>query len=189
MTERRKYPRIRVKFPCDLHLASVSVKARLRDLSEGGLSILADVGEPEQGESVRVTLHPPNRKNVELACVFWHSRRVRVVGEDRSTIHIGLVLSAPSDDFFKLVDSLRGNQPKTGNATEPVLKRAAQAPASAAAATEAPALLQYAVRVKQDGGPRSTRLIVAAHDPKEAEARALAEIGIGWIALEVKRAT
>ncbi len=194
MAERRKYPRIRTKFPCDLHLPGASVKARVRDISEGGLSVLCDFDEPEQGEPVSLTLYPPNRPSIELSCVFWHSRRVRVVGEGRSTAHLGLVLSQPNDEFFDLVASLRGNKPtRVEDATEPVIK-APSAPArcersyGAIAATAAPPLRQFSVRVKQNGGPRSTRLVVAARDVKDAEARALAEIGAGWVALEVTRA-
>lgn len=191
MAERRKYPRIRTKFPCDLHLAGRSVKATVRDLSEGGLSILVDVEDPEQGDPVAVTLHPPRRKSVELSCTFWHSRRVRVVGEGRSTAHLGLVLSSPSDEYFELVVALRGVNPvRASDATEPSLKKP-PAPAAKANGSIVPnetALRQFSVRVKQDGGPRSTRLIVGARDIKDAEARALAEVGDGWIALDVKRA-
>ena len=185
MAERRKYPRIRAKFPCDLHLAGRSVKATVRDLSEGGLSVLVDVEEPEQGDTVAVTLHPPRRRSVELACVFWHSRRVRVVGEGRSTAHLGLVLSSPSDAYFELVSALRGRKPTNpSDATEPAVKLKS----NGALAPAKPELQQYSVRVKQDGGPRSTRIVVAARDMKDAETRALAEAGEGWVALEVKRA-
>jgi hypothetical protein len=190
MAERRKYPRIRTKFPCDLHLPGASVKATIRDVSEGGLSVLCDIDEPEQGEPISLTLHPPNRPSVELSCVFWHSRRVRVVGEGRSTAHLGLVVSNPSDPYFDLVVRLRGKKPhRREKATEPSPKTAlepqAQKPGSSAGEAT---LKQFSVRVKQDGGPRSTRLVVAARDIKDAEARALAEVGDGWIALEVKRA-
>ena len=191
MAERRKYPRIRAKFPCELRFGGHSVKARVRDLSEGGLSVLADIEEPDQGESVAVTLHPPNRLSIELACVFWHSRSVRVVGEDRSTVHLGLVLSAPSDDFFELVDALRDRKPAPPqDATEPVAKLSSESSEASGsiATTGDPVLHQYSVRVKQNGGPRSTRLVVAARDLRDAEDRALAEIGLGWMALEVRRA-
>lgn len=191
MAERRKYPRIRAKFPCDLHLAGGSIKARIRDLSEGGLSVLSDVEEPEQGDTVALTLHPPNRASIEIACVFWHSRRVRVVGEDRSTAHLGLVLSNPSDAYFDLVSALRGNPPpRVVDATEPAVRPPPTPTPSQGGglASPDPELHQYSVRVKQDGGPRSTRVVVAARDLRDAEARALAEVGEGWVALEVKRA-
>ncbi len=193
MAERRKYPRIRAKFPCDLHLASGSVKAKIRDLSEGGLSVLSNVEEPEQGDTVAVTLHPPNRPSVEIACVFWHSRRVRVVGEDRSTAHLGLVLSSPSDAYFELVSAMRGKTPpRAVDATEPAAKpprpAAPRNGGDGGLAAGEPVLRQYSVRVKQDGGPRSTRVVVAARDLRDAEARALAEVGEGWVALEVTRA-
>lgn len=197
MAERRKYPRIRAKFPCDLHLEGTSVKARIRDLSEGGLSVLTDLEGTEQGDTVRVMLHPPNRPSVEISCVFWHSRRVRVVGEDRSTAHLGLVLSNPSDAYFDLVSVLRGKPPtRPVDATEPAVKALAAPKAPPAddagrgggLAVAEPELQQYSVRVKQDGGPRSTRVVVAARNLRDAESRALAEVGEGWVALEVKHA-
>lgn len=193
MGERRKYPRIRAKFPCDLHLAGASSKVTIRDLSEGGLSVLADLGEPEQGDPVELVLHPPNRPSVELSCVFWHSRHVRVVGEDRSTAHMGLVLASPSDAYFDLVAALRGSKPRlpaSADATEPIarpLPRPAKPTNHAPAVLGRVALQQFSVRVKQNGGPRSTRLVVAAQDVRDAEVRALAEVGEGWIALETRR--
>ena len=155
----------------------------------------------------------PNRPSLELACVFWHSRRVRIVGEGRSTAHLGLVFANPCDEFFELVSALRGKKPlRPSDATEPAVKapppmprrvhptapttsttptaptQKPATPIGSIAKSSEPELRQFSVRVKQDGGPRSTRLVVAARDIKDAEARALAEVGDGWIALEVKRA-
>ncbi len=194
MAERRKHPRIRARFPCELLLAGASVKARIRDLSEGGLSVLTDLEGTEQGDTVTVVLHPPNRRSVEISCVFWHTRRVRIVGEDRSTAHLGLVLSSPCDAYFELVSAMRGKPPtRPVDVTEPAVKAPPASKTRRAAGRRGgltvaePALQQYSVRVKQDGGPRSTRVVVAARGLRDAESRALAEVGEGWIALEVKR--
>jgi hypothetical protein len=172
MLERREHRRLPCRIDCDLHLPGRTIQGSIRSLSEGGLSLRVPADPPEQGDPVRIMLRPQGFGAFEVQALAWHARRLERASTGPSLTEIGLVLSAGSDPFFALLGELRQRS------AEPRLRsRSAPAP---------PALRQFAVRVKQEGGPRSCRIVVGATASEEATGRALDEVGTGWVALEVR---
>ncbi len=174
MLERREHRRLPCRIDCDLDLHGGTIQGSIRGLSEGGLSLQVAAEPPEQGDPVRVTLRPRGFGTFEVQTLAWHSRRIQRASTGQSLTEIGLVLSQGSDPFFALLGELRQR-------SDGVRARRQSAPVPAT-----PPLRQFAVRVKQEGGPRSCRIVVGATASEDAADHALAEVGSGWMALEVR---
>lgn len=211
-SERRKHPRLSCTLRCELEVRGKPCPGTLRNVSEGGLSVRALLIEsPREGEPVGVTLHPPSKPPIAVEALVWHQRAPKQGVKDRASV-LGLVLSNGGDDFFAFVQELRrrrtpptsGGQPvrlpvaDAGPAAEaealpppdgcapPPPGDAAQLAGELPAPEEPPALRRFAVRVKQDTGPRSRRVMIAGSGAEDARARALEEVGAGWSVLEVE---
>jgi len=210
--EKRQHPRITCRIDCKLRIAQQEVAAVVRNISEGGLSVYADVPPPEQGEAAYLTLQPGRGAEIDLETLVWHSKRLRKVSTGESMTQFGLVLASGSEPFFELLRSLRK---RTGAASARAPDRVEPPRAQPVAPVSPPEpepltepeprpelepltepepppelelepLHQYAIRVKQDGGSRSCNVVVGAESVEDAKERALAEIGEGWTILEVK---
>ncbi len=204
--ERRKHERVRCNFACFIETKKEPVRALVLDVSDGGLQIETDVTPPEQGFPLLLTLRPPKGKTIRIEGLVWHVKESRKRGQKS----IGLVLSNAPDEYFSMVASLReSSETKAGRRlVRPPQKRPAETnplpeePKSADSGKEKeeatvprvglpkperrlPGLKRHAIRVKQSGGPRTCRLVVAASNPDEAKELALSEVGAGWDVLGV----
>jgi len=178
--ERRKHPRIACRIPCEFEGGLKGIKGVVRDLSTGGLSVRADIRAPSEGELLSLTLRPPGSGAISLDCLAWHVRRLRHPGTGRSVTQLGLVLARGSEPFMKLVTRLATGPGPTARSSQRPTERETPLPTRA--------LRQFAVRVKQDGGPRTRRIVVGAVDSDDAANKARAEIQSGWVVLDEKPA-
>lgn len=174
---------------CEARLGGgVSMKGTVRDVSEAGLAILTPVPAkrpmPEQGEPIQVRLDPTGCSPAELEALVWHVHRVRKTSNGEAAVMLGLVLAAPCDAFFQLLQGLR-----SGSARDRAKKVKAKPAAAAAPAAplRTPPPARYSIRVKQNGGPSSHRIVVAGESLEAAKEYALAELGSGWTILEARR--
>ena len=75
-SEQRKHERMKVRFPCELTCGRDRASGTVRDLSAGGLSVQSD--KPvDEGETVRVRLHPKGRPAIDIEALVWNVRRLR----------------------------------------------------------------------------------------------------------------
>jgi hypothetical protein len=191
---KRQHPRISCRINCKLRIAQQDVAAVVRNVSEGGLSVYANVEPPEQGEVAYLTLQPGKGPEIEIETLVWHVYRRRMVSSGEATTQLGLVLASESEPFFDLLHSLRK---KTGSPSaresgpaaplrvQPVELTPPPEP-EVTPAVESALILQYAIRVKQTGGSRSRNMVVGGESVEDAKETALAEIGEGWTVLKIE---
>jgi hypothetical protein len=166
--ERRQQPRYRSNLTCELRLGGESIEGRVRDVSAGGLGVVAEAPNADQGDEVVVTLRGAGPPTLVVRALVWHVRTVRRGAEEKALRSFGLVLSDSAPEFAELVGRLAA-------------KRARPAPPPPAT----PARREYRIRIKQTSGPRTCRIVASGASPEEAQAAVLSEVGAGWIVLEV----
>lgn len=184
-TERRSHDRIRVRFPCELQLSRRSGSGTVRDLSAGGLCVQTHL-QAQEGDELRVRLHPKGRASLDIQALVWTVAGVRDRRSGERSLRLGLVLSDATQAFLDLL----GSRTQAAPASRPTASRArpstAPKPPRKPAARPAPERA-YRVRVRQAAGSRTCTLMVFASSGEAAEATALAEAGEGWSVLGIKR--
>ncbi len=188
--ERRRHKRARCRIPCDLIVDGTAVVGEVRDVSAGGLGVLAEAPALEQGEPVSVILRLPGARPFEISALVWHVRAVRQKAGGKPTRSWGLVLGEAAPAFAKLVEKLTAGDRPTG-ATRTPRAKPAHPPVSAPEAAppplpRLPSLQQFAIRIRQVGGPRTCRVIACGATESEAVQAALAEVGAGWALLDAR---
>ena len=70
-SERRQYPRIRVRWPITIVTYHSTIEGETRDISPAGMFI--NCKEPLQvNQTYQISVIPPNHHNIDLACkVIW----------------------------------------------------------------------------------------------------------------------
>jgi hypothetical protein len=200
--EKRQYPRISCRIDCKLRIGQQDVAAVVRNVSEGGLSVYAEVEPPEQGEVAYLTLQPGRGPEIELETLVWHAERRRRVSTGEAATRLGMVLASGSEPFFDFLQSLRKktdapsareSDPAAPLRVQPVELAPPPEPEEVSAvelevtsAEESTLIHQYALRIKQNGGPRSCNVVVGGESVEDAKEKALAEIGAGWTVLKIK---
>lgn len=169
--ERRRTPRIRCSFPCELVACDDAIAGTVRNVSESGLGIDAPIGAFHEGDSVTVTLRPPSRSPVEILAHVWHVRAVRRAGGERFA-QLGLVLAQAREDYFRLVSLLAPPKPAAPDVPPPGVVAGSR----------------FAVQVAQADSSRTRRIVVLAADAEAAAVRAQAEAGAGWSVVQVRPA-
>jgi len=192
--DKRQHPRISCRIDCRLRTAQEEVAGIVRDVSEGGLSVRADIASADQGDAVFLTLSPKNRSEIELETIVWSAKRIQKVSTGEALTQLGLILASGSEELFEFIHSLRtpasssrpSGQPRSP-ARQPVPEKAPPPPQPPTLATPQPApMQQYAIRVKKVGSSRSCNLVVGGETVGDAGEKALAEIGEGWTVIEAK---
>lgn len=214
--ERRQHKRLPCRIPCDIHLGKKkSVAGFVQDLSAGGLSVRADL-DVDEDATFAVTLKVAPRSLVLECMVWHVRKVHRPAsGEHFMQLGLVLTEPSSGflDLLGRLEQRVRKPKKSTAAARRPESKPITKpAPTQVEPEPEAKpvappvAVLQpargdapspveesrksathsFAVHVKQNGGPRSRRLVVGGSSAKDAEQRALAEIGSGWTILDVK---
>ena len=181
--ERRRQPRTRCSIRCDLIVNGVAVLGEVRNLSAGGLGVVADAPLLEQGEAVGVVLYVAGGAQISIQALVWHVRAARRNADGKSTRSWGLVLAEASSEYAKLIEGL--------TAPPPLAPMRAPAVSSADRSAEAPpppatALRQYAIRIQQVGKPRTCQVVAIGTSLQEAVKTALAEVGAGWVMLDAR---
>jgi hypothetical protein len=100
--ERRKTPRVSCRLQCTLRRGRRSVRARVLDVSEGGLCLLSPVQlQPKQ--SVLVQIDVPRRGMVEVEAVAWHVRQVKSGRAHKQAWSIGMMITKADPGFASLL--------------------------------------------------------------------------------------
>jgi hypothetical protein len=190
--ERRQQPRYRSNLICELRLAGQSIEGRVRDVSAGGLGVVAEAPKADQGDEVVVTLRGAGLAAIVVRALVWHVRTVRRSAEEKTLRSFGLVLSESAPEFAELVGRLAAKHARpSSQPPEPEPAKVplpAPAPAAEVAAPPPPAAAarrEYRIRIKQTSGPRTCRVVASGATPEEAAAASLAAVGAGWVVLEV----
>lgn len=181
--ERRRSPRIKCRFPCEILGLENRTSGTVLDLSEGGLSVLTAL-EADPGESLVVRFEAPNGKPIEVEALLWHSRRVRDRATGKTTWALGLMISNACDAYLRLAPQTGAPRPEPASSSE------AGDPGESDESDEsgdpsAKELAEFRIRVKQVGGPRTRTLTLSAESDEEASALAATHLGDDWEVLEV----
>jgi hypothetical protein len=192
--ERRREPRLRCAIPCELRIAGNSVAGQVRNISAGGLGVVAEAPDVDQGDPAALTLRVAGLGKIEVRTLVWHVRSLKRGQGSKAARSFGLVLSDAAPEFAQLVERLAAQRrrpsvgPRTPTTAPPCLDAtpgaAADAPGGATSA-EAPRVREYRIRLKQSGGSRSYRVVASGVSPEAAAEAASKEVGAGWVVLEV----
>lgn len=164
------------------------------DVSLSGLSLQTNL-ELAQGDEVELEIGDGAR--VRVLALAWNARRVRRAGETSNVV--GMMLSEVGADYEALVARVAASRAKPAArppARTPAapLSTASQAPPRQPVRRAPPPLprprplLWWRLRVKETNGPRTRLVTLAAASAEDAAAQSLAEMGGGWVVLEVKPA-
>jgi PilZ domain len=181
--ERRRQPRTHCSIWCDLIVNGVAVQGEVRNISVGGLGVVADAPALEQGEGVGVVLRVPGGAPISIQALVWHVQAVRHKADPKSTRSWGLVLAEPSPEYAKLIEQLTvpaSPAPKRPLGV-PSANRRAEAPPPPATP-----LRQYAIRIQQVGKPRTCQVVASGTSLDDAVKTALAEVGAGWAMIDAR---
>jgi Tfp pilus assembly protein PilZ len=174
-------PRFRKRLPCRLKVAGGSHSAMVLNVSRGGLFVQTGAGPPP-GAEVRVELDVASHSDsVPIGGkVVW---RRMVAPHLRSLTQGGVgvrIVSAP-EAYYSYLSGVAGEVPRTSPSAD--CEGAEPEPRPGAAG------IQFRIRIKQDGGPRSRTLMLHCGSEAEARERALAIAGSGWVILELERSS
>ncbi len=205
--ERRKHERLRCHLLCRIQVGRKEHRGAVRNVSDGGLLVEAEMPPPSQGDTLHIALRPERFRPFEVECLAWHIKKGRKPG----TVSLGLVLANAPDAFFEYVASLRKaprfhvpvpNTPKVKPKSTKAQPEAQSKPAAAQPKAEptpapveptpeplvqAPAeLRRHAVQIKQKSSTRMCRLVVAAATSDAARDLTLHEVGEDWLVVDVR---
>lgn len=191
MNERRKAPRRRCRLHCRFVTGRERIRARIVDVSEGGLCLLSQVWI-ETGRVLEIAIDVPSVGESRIRAEVWHVRRQRVGETQRKVWAIGLMIAEPDAAYRALLHTagVAGEAPdgpfETAGATSvaPAKGRASAAEKAIDAANPH----VFRVRVKATTGPRTRMLTLMASSAEEARALAMDELDGRWTVLEVKAA-
>ena len=179
--EAQAEPRFKKRLPCRLKVAGSSHSGMVLNLSRGGLFVQTSAGPPP-GADVVVDLDvasqpdtvPVGGRVVWRRMVVPHLRTLTQGG-------IGVRIENAPEVYYSFLSGVAGEAPAThlsadSESAEPVLESPSESPG-----------IEFRVRVKQAGGPRSRTLSLRSESEEEARSRALSIAGAGWAILELKR--
>jgi uncharacterized protein (TIGR02266 family) len=173
-------PRFKKRIPCRLKTGGDSHAGMALNLSKGGLFVQTSAGPP-RGAAVVVDLDVADDEetiSVE-ARVVWR----RVVASHLRTISqggVGLQIESAPEAYYHFLSGVAG---QALGARSPIDGE------DAAPEPESPsdgAGMEFRVRVKQEGGPRSRALVLRGESEEDARTEALKVVGGGWMILEVE---
>lgn len=153
------------------------------NVSKGGLFIQTSAGPPP-GAGLMVDLdvasHPDTvpigGKVIWRRAVASHLRTLSQGG-------VGVRIESAPEAYYSFLSGVAGDapgaRPSAGRETaEPAQESPSDSPG-----------IEFRVRVKQEGGPRSRTLLLHSESEEEARGRALAIAGAGWVVLDLKRSS
>ena len=180
--ERRKSPRARCRFRCELTRLRKRAHGTVVDVSEGGLSVYSQPGF-EQGDALLVRIEVPDGSNLEIETLVWHVRRARRRDTGEACQILGLMLSKAPDDYLQLVPRSTPDERPGPDTTPEVGSDPLPDPG-----IEIANLHPFHIRVKARAGPRTRVLSLSAESEHEARILAVAELENEWDVLEVQPA-
>jgi hypothetical protein len=195
--DRRRSPRTRCRLHCTLRVGRRAIRARVLDVSEGGLCLLSPVAlRPKQEVTLKIEVPPHGPVTVEATA--WHVRKLK--GGPSASFSIGMMISKAGEGFRALLpggDGRAAGSEEVAVALADIAAQAAEAPSeddllddADLGLTEDEALPEeglelFRVRVKATRGPRTRTLTLGAASAVEAESLARADLDDSWQILEV----
>lgn len=103
-TERRKEPRIDVRWPVAVFAEHATIEGETRNISVGGLAIFCD--EPlRMNESYRISISPPNHSAVGInGKVIWSD--LYGIEDDDTTVGMGVCFVEISEEDRKYLEEV-----------------------------------------------------------------------------------
>ncbi len=178
MTERRKRPRTLCRLHCRIRRGRDRIRARVLDVSEGGLCVLSPV-ELKKGQPLEIAIDVPGHGVVNLQANVWHVRRAKSRSTRRWTWSAGMILAKSDDTYTRLLTPA-----KPTSQAEPTASAHGDDPTG-----EAEELQVVRVRVQARGEPRSQLLTLAAATEEEARELAAEDLDSSCFITEVRPAT
>lgn len=174
-------PRTRCRLPCTVTKGTRRVRARVLDVSEGGLCIVAPV-RFQNKMTINVTIDDPRQGPVQVEAVVWHERPFKQPSSGRRGYATGLVLSKGGADFQALANP--------GAAVAKPMVTPAQGPHAALCADEpeldAGGPSVFRVRLKAVGSPRMRTLTLSAISEAAVREAVLTDLQGDWQVLDVE---
>ena len=196
MKERRREPRATCRLHCRVANGREQVRARIVDISSGGLCLISPVWlKPKQ--EFPVSLDIPGTGLSQVRGEIWHIRREASRGSTGKVWVAGVSLVDADEAYGKLL--VAAGLAPTADEVKPEAD-AAQVGAATAASTlplaepdpetsqtiDALEPRVFRLRLKARGGPRTRVLTMAAPDRHQAMKLAVEELGDAWAVLEVR---
>ncbi len=174
--------RTRCRLPCTVRKGTKRVRARVLDVSEGGLCVVAPV-RFQHKMTVQIEIEHPRHGPIEVEAVVWHVRPFRQPSSGREGWAVGLVLSKGGPDFQAMwekpaedaLEALR-NASKSANPDPPAEDELEL--------DEGPSV--YRVRVRAVGTPRIRTLTLSATSEEAVREAVLTDLEGEWQVLEVQ---
>lgn len=134
--ERRSSPRVNCRLQCTLRRGRRAVRARVLDVSEGGLCLLSPA-ELRPKQNVLIVIDVPRKGPVEVEAVAWHVRQVKSGRAHKRAWSIGMMITKAGPGFAALLPD--GASADLGLEDDLSAKLAAMPVTRSAGATAAPA--------------------------------------------------
>ncbi len=164
------------------------VRARVLDVCEGGLCVVAPV-RFQHKMTVQIEIEHPRHGPIEVEAVVWHVRPFRQPSSGRDGWAVGLVLSKGGPDFQTLaspgamweksaedaLEALRNEASKSANPDPPAEDELE--------IDEGPFV--YRVRVKAAGSPRIRTLTLSAASEEAVREAVSTDLAGEWQVLDV----
>jgi hypothetical protein len=199
--ERRRSPRTRCRLRCTLRVGRQRVRARVLDVSEGGLCLLSPVAlRAKQAVTLQVDVPPHGPVTVEA--VAWHVRKLK--SGTAPSFSIGMMISKAGEGFRALLPGVDARDTGSEDVAATLAEMASRHACMPAPGAEQLELLGdadlgldddegleetgldlFRVRVKAKRGPRTRTLTLSAASAVEAESLARTDLDDTWQILEV----
>ncbi len=180
-------PRTRCRLPCTVRKGTKRVRARVLDVCEGGLCVVAPV-RFQHKMAVQIEIEHPRHGAIEVEAVVWHVRPFRQPSSGRESWAVGLVLSKGGPDFQALaspgsiwekpaedaLEALRNEASKSANPDPPAEDELDEGPSV------------YRARVRAVGTPRIRTLTLSATSEEAVREEVLTALEGEWQVLDVK---
>ncbi len=181
-------PRTRCRLPCTVRKGRKRIRARVLDVSEGGLCILAPV-RFQHKMTVQIVIEHPRHGLIKVEAVVWHERRFREPSSGREGWAVGLVLSKGGPDFQALASPGAMWETPAEDALEALRNSSKSANPDPPAEDEleldeGPSV--YRVRVRAVGTPRIRTLTLSATSEEAVREAVLTNLEGEWQVLDVK---
>lgn len=181
--------RTRCRLPCTVRKGTKRVRARVLDVSEGGLCVVAPV-RFQHKMTVQIEIEHPRHGPIEVEAVVWHVRRFRQPSSGREGWAVGLVLSKGGPDFQALASPWSMGEKPAEDALEALRNEASKSANPDPPAEdeleldEGPSV--YRVRVRAVGTVRVRTLTLSATSEEAVREAVLTALEGEWQVLDVK---
>ncbi len=181
--------RTRCRLPCTVRIGTKRIRARVLDVSEGGLCVVVPV-RFQRKTTVQIEIEHPRYGPIEVEAVVWHVRRFRQPSSGREGWAVGLLLSKGGPDFRALASPWSMWEKPAEDALEALRNEASKSAKPDPPAEdeleldEGPSV--YRVRVRAVGTPRIRTLTLSATSEEAVREAVLTDLEGEWQVLDVE---